>query len=87
MIILENQVSSPTIAKTSPFAVELEQGKKYAWCSCGLSSKQPFCDGSHKQTTFSPKVFTAEESKTFYLCGCKRTGESPFCDGTHNSLD
>ncbi|MGB0140405.1 MAG: CDGSH iron-sulfur domain-containing protein [bacterium] len=67
--------------------MELEQGKKYAWCSCGLSSKQPFCDGSHKQTTFSPKVFTATESKTFYLCGCKRTGESPFCDGTHNSLD
>ncbi|MEC7217514.1 MAG: CDGSH iron-sulfur domain-containing protein [bacterium] len=67
--------------------MELEQGKKYAWCSCGLSSKQPFCDGSHKQTTFLPKVFTATESKTFYLCGCKRTGESPFCDGTHNSLD
>ncbi|MEL0044835.1 MAG: CDGSH iron-sulfur domain-containing protein [Deltaproteobacteria bacterium] len=87
MIISENPVSEPTIAQTSPFAVELEQGKKYAWCSCGLSSKQPFCDGSHKQTTFSPKVFTATESKTFYLCGCKRTGESPFCDGTHNSLD
>ncbi|MDG2199471.1 MAG: CDGSH iron-sulfur domain-containing protein [SAR324 cluster bacterium] len=78
--------SEPIIAQDSPFAVELEQGKKYAWCSCGLSSKQPFCDGSHKPTAFSPKVFTAEESKTFYLCGCKRTGESPFCDGTHNIL-
>jgi CDGSH-type Zn-finger protein len=21
--------------------------KIYRWCSCGLSLKQPFCDGSH----------------------------------------
>jgi len=31
-----------------PKYVTVEQGKKYYWCACGLSKKQPFCDGSHK---------------------------------------
>ncbi len=77
----------PKIPQKSPFAVELEQGKKYAWCACGASSNQPFCDGAHKGTAFSPTVFTAEETKTTYLCGCKQTGKAPFCDGTHSSLE
>ena len=80
-------MSKPTIAQKGPFAVELVQGKKYAWCACGRSSDQPFCDGSHKGTGLSPRLFTAEESKTAYLCGCKHTGNAPFCDGTHNTLD
>ena len=29
--------------------VDVEQGKSYYWCSCGKSSKQPFCDGSHNK--------------------------------------
>ena len=80
-------MSMPTIAQKNPYAVELEAGKKYAWCACGESSNQPFCDGSHKTTDFSPIVFTAEETKTAYLCGCKQTGNAPFCDGTHAGLD
>ena len=80
-------MSKPTIAQKNPYAAELEQGKKYAWCACGESSNQPFCDGSHKGTEFSPLVFAAEETKTAYLCGCKQTGNGPFCDGTHSSLD
>ena len=35
-------------------AVEVEKDKSYYWCSCGKSSKQPFCDGSHKGTEFTP---------------------------------
>lgn len=36
---------------TGPFKVELEGAAKPAWiCGCGLSSKQPYCDGSHKNT-------------------------------------
>ena len=31
-------------------AVNVERDKSYYWCSCGKSSKQPFCDGSHKGT-------------------------------------
>lgn len=76
----------PNIAKKGPYAVELEQGKTYHWCTCGKSAHQPFCDGSHKGSEFTPKAFTAEKTGTAYLCGCKHTKNAPFCDGTHNSL-
>ena len=79
-------MADPTIAQKSPFEVELEAGKDYYWCSCGLSKKQPFCDGSHKETEFEPVKFTAEETKTAYLCGCKRNDGTPFCDGSHKEL-
>jgi len=79
-------MSTPNIAGKAPIAVELEAGKKYAWCSCGNSSKQPFCDGSHKGTEFTPKMFTAEESKTAYMCTCKQTNNPGFCDGSHKAL-
>ncbi len=74
------------IAAKEPKAVELEEGKTYAWCACGESSNQPFCDGSHKGSEFSPVVFKAEESKTAYLCQCKQTNNPGFCDGTHATL-
>jgi CDGSH-type Zn-finger protein len=76
----------PTIAQKSPYPVEVEAGKSYYWCACGLSANQPFCDGSHKTTSFTPVKFEAPESKTVYLCGCKHTATSPFCDGTHAGL-
>ncbi len=76
----------PIIAQKAPYAFELVQGKRYAWCRCGRSKTQPLCDGSHKGTGIDPLVFTAESSGTAYLCGCKRTGNAPFCDGTHNDL-
>ncbi|MEQ8549765.1 MAG: CDGSH iron-sulfur domain-containing protein [Cyclobacteriaceae bacterium] len=79
-------MSTPNIAGKAPIAVELEAGKKYAWCSCGNSSKQPFCDGSHKGTEFTPKMFVAEESKTAYMCVCKQTNNPGFCDGSHKAL-
>ena len=25
--------------------VDVVEGKSYYWCTCGKSSKQPFCDG------------------------------------------
>jgi len=77
---------TPVIAQRSPFVVEVETGKTYFWCQCGLSSKQPFCDGSHKSTAFTPIRYYAEESKKVLFCGCKRTSRKPLCDGTHNSL-
>jgi CDGSH-type Zn-finger protein len=77
----------PEVAQKELYPVELEAGKRYAWCACGYSTNQPFCDGSHKGTGFSPEVFTAEDAKTTYLCGCKHTGSVPFCDGSHGALD
>lgn len=79
-------MSTPTIAAKNPAPVELEAGKTYSWCTCGQSSKQPFCDGSHKGSDFTPMRFTAEESKTAYLCQCKHTSNAPFCDGSHKAL-
>ena len=76
----------PKIAGTSPAAVELEKGKQYAFCTCGHSANQPFCDGSHKTTSFKPHIFTAEKAGKAWLCMCKRAGNAPFCDGTHKTL-
>lgn len=74
------------IAAKSPFAVSVEQGKDYYWCSCGKSKAQPFCDGSHKGSEFAPVKYTADETKVAYFCGCKRSGNGVLCDGTHKSL-
>ncbi len=74
----------PLSPQKSPYAVDTEQGKTYYWCACGRSKNQPFCDGSHQGTEFTPVKFIAEKAETVYLCGCKKTGGAPFCDGTHN---
>jgi CDGSH-type Zn-finger protein len=71
-------------AGDGPIAVEVEKDKSYYWCSCGKSSKQPFCDASHKGTEFTPVVFKAEETKKMFFCACKQTDGQPFCDGSHN---
>lgn len=76
----------PMIAQRGPYKVSLTSGRKYAWCACGRSASQPYCDGSHKGTGLAPLVFKADRSEEAFLCGCKRTGNSPRCDGTHNGL-
>lgn len=73
------------IAQQSPFVMEVEPGT-YAWCSCGHSTKQPYCDGSHKGTSFSPVIEKVEAKKTVAWCGCKHSANAPFCDGAHNKL-
>jgi CDGSH-type Zn-finger protein len=79
-------MSSSVIAAKEPAQVTLEAGKTYAWCVCGLSTKQPFCDGSHKSTALKPLVFKQEAAAEAWLCRCKQTKNGPFCDGTHNTL-
>jgi CDGSH-type Zn-finger protein len=79
-------MTEPTIAQKSPNGVDVEAGKSYWWCACGKSARQPFCDGSHKGSEFTPLEYRAEATKTVWFCGCKRTGNAPLCDGSHNSL-
>lgn len=76
----------PKIAQKKSYPIEVEKGKKYFWCSCGLSSKQPFCDGAHKGKGMKPVVFEAEKNGTVYFCGCKASKAGHLCDGSHNSL-
>jgi uncharacterized membrane protein YphA (DoxX/SURF4 family) len=64
---------NPQIPQKAPYKVEVTAGQSYYWCSCGLSKNQPFCDGSHKTTEFTPVKFTAEKTETVYFCGCKHS--------------
>ena len=80
-------MDQPKIVQKAPMRVEVEAGKTYHWCACGLSNNQPFCDGSHKTTPFTPVHWQATESGVKYFCACKRSGNKPFCDGTHKTLD
>ncbi|MCY4006638.1 MAG: CDGSH iron-sulfur domain-containing protein [Rhodobacteraceae bacterium] len=79
-------MSEETKALTRPYPVEVKSGKTYFWCACGRSARQPFCDGSHASTEFTPIKYTAEETGRVYFCGCKASGKKPLCDGTHKSL-
>lgn len=74
------------IAQKAPYPVDVEAGKTYYWCACGQSKKQPFCDGSHKETGIAPVAWTAEQTGQSYFCGCKHSNNEPLCDGSHAKL-
>ncbi len=76
----------PLIVQKAPFKIMVEAGKKYYWCSCGLSQNQPFCDSSHKGSGLKSVMFEAKESKVIYFCGCKYSKNGVLCDGAHNKI-
>lgn len=80
-------MSTPDIPQKTPLPVDVDEGRKYFWCSCGKSDRQPFCDGSHQGTEFLPLTYVAETTRTLYFCACKHTRGAPLCDGSHNALD
>jgi CDGSH-type Zn-finger protein len=78
--------NSSTLQK-NPYKIIVEKGKTYFWCACGLSQKQPFCDGAHKKEGKSKSIkYLAEESKEIFFCRCGITKRLPFCDGSHSKL-
>jgi CDGSH-type Zn-finger protein len=79
-------MAAPMVAASTPISVELEKGKEYFYCACGRSASQPFCDGSHPGTGFSPLAFVAETSGRAVLCRCKQTATPPYCDGSHGRV-
>ncbi|MCH7865971.1 MAG: CDGSH iron-sulfur domain-containing protein [Proteobacteria bacterium] len=77
-------MDKPIAAQDSPYEIEVEEGKTYTWCACGRSANQPFCDGSHADTAFTPVIYTAKKTGTVFFCGCKKTKSQPLCDGSHS---
>jgi CDGSH-type Zn-finger protein len=75
-------MSKPEIVDNKPFVCEQNSGIYY-WCACGKSKNQPFCDGSHKGSEFSPIKVSLDENKKVAWCMCKHSNNPPFCDGSH----
>lgn len=73
------------IAQKSNIRLEMKAGTYY-WCACGLSNNQPFCDGSHKGSSFSPLKVEIETDRMVSWCACKQSAKAPFCDGAHKEL-
>lgn len=74
------------VAQKGPYALKVVAGRRYLWCACGLSRKQPLCDGAHAGSGILPTFYTAKESGDLYFCGCKQTKDKPLCDGSHKAL-
>jgi CDGSH-type Zn-finger protein len=72
----------PICSQNKPYVIEESPGKR-AWCACGRTKTQPFCDGSHVGTGLSPVIVKIEEKKHVAWCGCRKSGNKPFCDGSH----
>ena len=77
-------MDAPVRASNTPFSVMVEAGETYYWCSCGQSRNQPFCDGSHKGSAFSPLAWVAQSNTKVWFCGCKASDKAPLCDGSHS---
>lgn len=78
-------MSEPIVPQKKPYVLEVEPGK-YAWCACGKSQKQPYCDGSHRGSGMFPMVEEIKEKKRLAWCGCKHSEKKPYCDGSHSKL-
>lgn len=78
-------METPEIPQKSPIVKEMDAGT-YFWCACGKSTNQPYCDGSHNGTSFTPVRVTIEAQKKVAWCTCKHTENQPFCDGSHKNL-
>lgn len=77
----------PAVPQVAPYVVQVVEGARYRWCSCGLSKTQPWCDDAHVGTGFEPIEFEAPISGEFHMCGCKRSDNKPYCFGNCRGHD
>ena len=76
-------MDKPESCDNKPLMQEVEPGT-YFWCSCGKSASQPFCDGAHKGTGFSPvKEVVLEKRKSSGACA--RTLKMPRIATAHTN--
>ena len=78
-------MAEPNIPSRTPYVLEVQPGT-YAWCACGKSKKQPYCDGAHAGSAFSPIIEKITVAKKVAWCGCKHSANGCNCDGTHKQL-
>ena len=78
-------MTEPVVAQKGPYVID-ETARKVAWCQCGRSANQPYCDGSHSATDIRPLLVDLTEDKKVAWCGCRHSGNKPFCDGSHKNL-
>ena len=60
--------------------------EKELFCTCGLSSKDPYCETSHEVTGFSTEIVILDEDKKVAWCGCRNASKVTFCDGSKKRL-
>jgi len=72
--------------KNKPYQVDCEPGT-HAWCMCGLSSKLPYCDGTHEKegTGKEPHIHIVGKPIAVFICACGKSDRKPYCDGSHNN--
>jgi hypothetical protein len=75
----------PCVPDYCPASIkDVKVGDVKKWCTCGLSQKQPWCDGSHIGTPFTPLIWTVpgtlkdnKPQRLYSICMCKYTSSPP----------